>query len=95
MLGLLALLVVAAVVCVRLGAWQIDRAYATSQAAAEAQAEELAHAAARPLSEIVEPGAHLMGRDVGRPLTVTGEFVPASRCWCRVAASAGRAGRSS
>ncbi len=41
MLGLLALLVVAAVVCVRLGAWQIDRAYATSQAAAEAQAEEL------------------------------------------------------
>lgn len=76
MLGLLALLVVAAVVCVRLGAWQIDRAYATSQAAAEAQAEELAHAAARPLSEIVEPGAHLMGRDVGRPLTVTGEFVP-------------------
>ena len=39
MLGLLALLVVAAVVCVRLGAWQIDRAYATSQAAAEAQAE--------------------------------------------------------
>lgn len=76
MLGLLAILVVAAIVCVRLGAWQIDRAYATTQAAAQAQAEELAHTAARPLGEVVEPGAHLMGRDVGRPVTVTGVFVP-------------------
>lgn len=76
MLGLLALLVVAAIVCVRLGAWQIDRAYATSQASAQAQAEQLAHAEARALADVVEPGAHLMGRDVGRPITVTGEFVP-------------------
>lgn len=75
MLGLFALLVVAAVVCVRLGAWQIDRAFTTAEASRQAQQAELAHTSAVPLADVLQPGAHLMGADVGRPVSVSGQFV--------------------
>ena len=77
MLGLLALLVVAAVVCVRLGAWQIDRAYANAEASQASQELALELAQAVPLASFLEPGAHVMGADVGVPVTVTGSYDPA------------------
>lgn len=74
MLGLLALLVVAALVCARLGAWQIDRAFERADAARQAQAIELAETAAVPIETLLDPGAHVIGTQVGLPVTVEGEY---------------------
>lgn len=79
MLGLLALLAVAAVVCVRLGDWQIDRAFERAEAAQAAQELELAQTDARELSEVLQPSAHVMGVDLGIPVTVTGTYDPSTQ----------------
>lgn len=74
MLGLLALIVVAAIVCARLGAWQIDRAFERADAAAAAEAALLSDAPPESLTEVLTPGAHVMGTMVGHPMEVTGTF---------------------
>ncbi|WP_284250928.1 SURF1 family protein [Litorihabitans aurantiacus] len=79
MLGLLALIVVAALVCIRLGAWQIDRAFERADAARDAAEAALSDAPPRPLTDALEPGAHVMGSLVGHPLAVTGTFDPAGQ----------------
>lgn len=76
MLGLLALLVVAAVVCARLGAWQIDRAFERAEAARASEEAATSGADPVPLASVLEPGAHLMGVHVGVPVTVTGTYEP-------------------
>lgn len=74
MLVLLAVIVVAALVCVRLGAWQIDRAFSRAQAARDAEQAALAQADPVPLETVLSPGDHVMGVDVGVPLTVVGSY---------------------
>lgn len=76
MLGVLALLVVACVVCVRLGAWQIDRAFERAEAARQAESLELAQSDAVPMGEVLGPGEHVLGTMLGIPVTVTGSYVP-------------------
>ncbi|WP_158277151.1 SURF1 family protein [Serinibacter arcticus] len=77
MLGILALIVAAAIVCANLGAWQIDRAFERADAARAAEAAALSDAAPDALTEVLEPGAHVMGAMVGHPYEVTGTFDPA------------------
>lgn len=74
MLALLALLVLAAVVCVRLGDWQIDRAFARADAAREAAQLELATTTAQPIANVLEPGAHVLGVQIGLPIAVAGTY---------------------
>ena len=76
MLGVAALIVIAAVVCANLGAWQIERAFERADAARAAEAALLSDAPPVPLPELLEPGAHVMGVMVGQPVEVTGEFDP-------------------
>lgn len=79
MLGLLALLAIAAVVCVRLGAWQIDRAFEQAEASRAAQELALAQTDAREMAEVLQPGEHVLGADVGVPVTVTGTYDPTTQ----------------
>lgn len=79
MLGVLAIIVVAAVVCARLGAWQIERAFERADAARAAEAAQLSDAAPVPLPDLLEPAAHVMGVMVGQPVEVTGVFDPAGQ----------------
>ena len=74
MLGLLALLVVAAVVCANLGAWQIGRAFERADAARAAEEAVITNADPQALTDLLEPGAHVMGTMVGAPVEVTGAF---------------------
>lgn len=76
MLGVLGLLVLACVVCVRLGAWQIDRAFERAEAARAAEALELATSDAVELTELLGPGEHVLGTMLGVPVTVSGRFAP-------------------
>lgn len=76
MLGLLALIVVAAVVCVRLGAWQIDRAFERADVARQAEEAAAAEAGPTPLGDMLDPGAHVMGAMVGQPVEAVGTFDP-------------------
>ncbi len=77
MLGLFALLVVAAVVCANLGAWQIGRAFERADAARAAEEAVITNADPESLTELLQPGAHVMGTMVGLPVEVAGEFEPA------------------
>lgn len=74
MLGLFVLLLAAALVCVRLGAWQLDRA--TSRGAAEVVAEHeavLARATV-PLEEVLPPQTSFPADALAVPVEVTGTY---------------------
>ncbi|WP_240645761.1 SURF1 family protein [Georgenia sp. SYP-B2076] len=76
MLGLFVLLLAAALVCVRLGAWQLDRA--TSRGA---EAAETAHAArlARdpvPLEDVLRAQTSFTADELAVPVEVTGAYRP-------------------
>jgi cytochrome oxidase assembly protein ShyY1 len=74
MLGVLALLAAAAVVCGLLGTWQLDRAQVRG-AAAEAEREaELAAADPVPLTSVLAPQTTFTGALVGRKVSVTGRY---------------------
>lgn len=75
-LGLLVLLLVAAVVCVRLGAWQLDRAVERSELAALRAAAAIADAPPVPLDEVTGPQAGFTPTMVGRRVEVIGQFIP-------------------
>jgi cytochrome oxidase assembly protein ShyY1 len=79
MVSLLLVLLVAALACVRLGAWQLDRAAERSeQAAARAvQAEDAAPPV--PLDEVVGPQAGFTAAMVGRRVSVAGEYLDADQ----------------
>jgi cytochrome oxidase assembly protein ShyY1 len=74
-LGLLVLLLVAAGICVRLGAWQLDRAVERSERAALRVAQTLADASPVPLDDVVRPQTGFTQAMIGRRVEVTGEFV--------------------
>ena len=79
MLGLLALLLAAAVVCGLLGAWQLDRARERGEAAQVARQKELAAADPVPLSGVLAPQTAFPGDLVGRKVSVTGTYEAAGQ----------------
>ncbi|WP_420113205.1 SURF1 family protein [Pseudactinotalea sp.] len=81
MLGIFALLLVGAVVCVRLGAWQVDRAVgaAEQQAAIEQAARE--NDPPVPIAEVVAPQTSFTQAMVGQRVEVTGVWEPDLAYW--------------
>lgn len=81
MLGIFALLVIGAIVCVRLGAWQIDRAIgvAERQAAIEQSAREDADPV--PVADVVAPQIAFTQAMVGTRVEVTGRWEPDLAYW--------------
>lgn len=73
-LGLLLLLLVAAVGCVRLGAWQLDRAIERSELAAARAAQAVSDAPPVRLDDVVLPQTGFTQSMVNRRVEVTGEF---------------------
>ncbi|MFH5822139.1 SURF1 family protein [Georgenia sp. AZ-5] len=79
LLGLFVLLLAAAVVCVRLGAWQLDRAAIRGAERAEtAHAQRLA-ADPVPLEEVHRAQTSFTAEELGRAVEVTGEYDPAQQ----------------
>nr|WP_172152946.1 SURF1 family protein [Isoptericola chiayiensis] len=76
MLMILALLLLAALACGRLGVWQIDRAYERANLAAEQEAAEAAAAGASDLGDLLAPQSAFPGELVGREVAVTGVYEP-------------------
>ncbi|QCB95189.1 SURF1 family protein [Cellulomonas shaoxiangyii] len=74
MLGLLVLLLAAAAVCGRLGAWQLERAEVRGGAAEERRAVEIAESRPVPLEDVLVPGASVTGEMVARKVVVTGTW---------------------
>ena len=79
MLGMLALLLAAAVVCGLLGAWQLDRAQVRGAAAEERRRTELAAAEPVPLESVLAPQTSFTGALVGRKVEVTGTYEAAGQ----------------
>ena len=76
MIGLLLVFVLAAFVCGRLGAWQLDRAYERAELAAQQEAAEAASAGPAWLGSLLAPQETFPGELVGREARVAGQFEP-------------------
>lgn len=74
MLAVLALLLVVAAVCARLGMWQLERAQLRGDAAAAERAAELAGRSPEPLDAVLQPQTSFRGDLVGVPVEVSGTF---------------------
>lgn len=92
MLGVLVLLLLAAAVCGRLGAWQLDRAHVRGAAAEERRTEQLEGAAPRALSDVLRPQQPFTGATAGRKVAVTGTFDAAGQLLVTHRPLDGRAG---
>ena len=76
MLVLLLILLSAAVVCARLGLWQLDRAVQRGENAAAAAATLAAAAAPEPLTQVLAPQTSFPSALVAHTVTVSGTFEP-------------------
>lgn len=76
MIGLLLVLLLAAFVCGRLGAWQLDRAYERAQLAAQQEAAEAVAEGPEWLGSLLAPQESFPGELVGREARVAGRFEP-------------------
>jgi cytochrome oxidase assembly protein ShyY1 len=76
MLAILLLLLLAALVCGRLGVWQIDRAYERATLAAQQEAAEAAAAGPAALGDLLVPQTSFPGELVGRQTWVEGTYEP-------------------
>lgn len=74
MLGLLVLLLAAAAVCGRLGAWQLERAEVRGAAAAQREAARVVTADPEPLADLLAPGQTFVGDLVARKALVSGTY---------------------
>lgn len=74
MLGLLLIFLLAAAVCGRLGAWQLDRAFERGEQNAAAEVAAVTGAPAVPLADALAPQTTFPGSLVGTKVTVTGSF---------------------
>ena len=74
MLGLLVVLLAAAAVCGRLGAWQLERAEVRGAASAAREAARVVTADPEPLADLLVPGQTFAGDLVARKVVVTGTF---------------------
>lgn len=81
MLGIFALLLIGAVVCVRLGAWQVDRAVgaAEQQAAIDQAARE--DGPPVPVADVVAPQTSFTQSMVGARVELTGRWEPDLAYW--------------
>lgn len=77
LLGALALLLLAAAVCGRLGVWQLDRAYERAALAEKQAVAEAAAAEPAGLGSLLAPQESFPGELVGRQARVSGTFEPA------------------
>ncbi|GAA4287729.1 SURF1 family protein [Georgenia daeguensis] len=76
MIGLFVLLLAAALVCVRLGAWQLDRASLRGATAAEeAHAAVLARGVV-PIEDVLAPQTSFRAEHLAVPVEVTGRYEP-------------------
>ena len=76
MLVLLVVLLAAAAVCARLGAWQLDRAQARGAQAEQASVASREGAPAVPLDDVLAPQTSFDGDLLGRTVAVTGTYEP-------------------
>lgn len=76
LLGILLLLAAGAALCIRLGAWQIDRAYESADDATAAEQADLANAEPEPLSTIVTPQTSFTQNMVGMHVQLRGHYLP-------------------
>ncbi len=76
MLVLLLVLLSAAVVCARLGVWQLDRAVQRGESAAAAAAAKAAVAPPEPLTQVLAPQTSFPSALVAHTVTVSGTFEP-------------------
>lgn len=74
MLGFAVVIILAAVVCVKLGTWQLDRAVAKAEQTQAAELDARLEAPPVPLSEVVEPQTRFVQSMVGQRIEATGEF---------------------
>ncbi|WP_435738817.1 SURF1 family protein [Cellulosimicrobium sp. PMB13] len=74
MIGLLVLFLAAAMVCARLGVWQLDRAQQRAELAAQQEAAEAAAEGPEGLGILLPPQSTFPGELVGRQAWVEGEY---------------------
>lgn len=74
MLGFAAVIIVAAVACVMLGTWQLDRAVAKAEQAEAAELAARLEAPSVPLEEVVAPQTRFVQSMVGQRIEASGEF---------------------
>ena len=76
LLGILVILLAGAALCIRLGAWQLDRAQERGEQAAALEQSAHEDVDPVPLGDVVAPQAGFTQEMVGRHVTVTGQYVP-------------------
>lgn len=76
LVGIFVLLLAAALVCVRLGAWQLDRAAIRGAAKAEAAHAATLAADPVPLAEVLHPQTTFTAAELARTVEVTGTYRP-------------------
>lgn len=76
LLGILVILVAGAALCIRLGAWQLDRAQERGEQAAALEQAAQTEGDPTPLSDVVAPQTGFTQNMVARHVTVTGQYVP-------------------
>lgn len=74
MLGLLLVLLVAAGACLRLGAWQLDRAALRGADRAESELAERLSAEPQPLEDVLRAQTSFTGAELGAVVTAVGAF---------------------
>lgn len=74
MIGIFVLLLAAALVCVRLGAWQLDRAAVRGASEAEAAHAAVLAADPVPLEQVLRAQTSFTAEQLARSVAVTGEF---------------------
>ncbi|MHB1064207.1 MAG: SURF1 family protein [Georgenia sp.] len=76
MIGIFVLLFAAALVCIRLGAWQLDRAALRGASEAEAAHAERIAEDPVPLEDVLRAQTSFTTAELARPVSVTGSFDP-------------------
>ena len=76
LLGILVILLAGAALCIRLGAWQLDRAQERGDQAAALEQVTQAEADPVPLGDVVAPQTGFTQNMVGTQVAVVGEYVP-------------------
>jgi cytochrome oxidase assembly protein ShyY1 len=74
MIGLFILLLAAALVCVRLGAWQLDRATLRGAAAAEQEHAAVLARDVVPIEDVLAPQTSFRAEQLAVPVEVTGRY---------------------
>ncbi|TDE97603.1 SURF1 family protein [Occultella glacieicola] len=75
LIGILVLLVAGALLCIRLGAWQLDRAQIRGDQASAVEAAERESAPPVPLDTVAAPQTPFTQTMVGQRVTVTGTYL--------------------